>query len=600
VLLAAAACLALCLLYLSPLFFTWSNWGIEDWDQHAFYHESARVSLLQYGQLPLWNPYYCGGTDLLANPQSRLLSPTFLLVLLFGTLAGLKLEMLLHAWLGLLGMYCLGRDQGLDRICAWLAPAVYFLSPLYALPTSAGMTWFMSVAYVPWIFLFYLRGLSNLRYSGGAAACLALMYLGGGVYPIVILFTFLGFFTLLGLREHGLWKSSLLLASVLVLTLALGAVKFLPSIAFMREFPRKMTQLSGFSLESLLFGLFHRDQRLEMNRIHFDGTHFEAPDRLWRGISTDYDDVGMYMGPLVAALFLLGLWVAGRRHWKLGVITGVFLWLSLGDRPALSLFGLLHRLPVFESMRYAERFRLIWLLALCLFAGFGLQWARMRIARRFPGRRHDALVASALLACVLAELFFVTRPIYERAFPIPPLAVQPSPEFRQITSLNTYDASGFMKESREDVYSSWSALYPSLLMNVGTVRCYETAFVPRRATPMSDPTYRGEVYLLGAEGSVRTLEWTPNRLRYHVEISKPGELVVNQNFYPAWRTGDGRPLRSRAGLLSMHVTPEDRVLELSYRRDSFFWGAAISAVSWLALLGAIARGARRQRSLASR
>jgi hypothetical protein len=101
--------------------------------------------------------------------------------------------------------------------------------------------------------------------------------------------------------------------------------------------------------------------------------------------------------------------------------------------------------------------------------------------------------------------------------------------------------------------------------------------------------YRGEVYLVGAEGTVRTLLWSPNRLRFQVDIRKPGKLIVNQNFYPAWRSADGRRLRSHAALLSLRVTPQDRTIELYYRRDSFYIGAAISLLCWIGLLVLVQR-----------
>jgi len=586
---AAAICLALTVLFLSPIFAHFSNWGIEDWDQHAFYHEAARVSVLQFGQLPQWNPYYCGGTDLLANPQSRVLSPTFPLVLLLGSVFGLKIEMALFAFVGMFGLYGLGRHLGLDRLCLWVAPVVYFLGPTYALPVSSGMTWILSTAFIPWVVLAYLQGFHSRRalFSGGAG--LALMYLGGGVYPLVVTLTFLGFVSLLSLPEHGVKRPALVFGTMVVVMLGLGAAKIFPSIAFMREFPRHMDQPSGFSVESLMFGLFHHDQRLEMARTQFDGSHFDDPDRLLRGISTDYDDVGMYIGPLVAALFLAGLAVRGRSLWKLGVTLPVFLWLSFGDRPSASLFAALHRLPIYESMRYSERFRLIWLLILCVFAGFGLQWVRGLLDRRPAGGRLGVVVVCSILLVVACDLFIVTRPIYRSAFCIPPLDVINFSSFLQVERLENYNEHGFIGGWDEEIYGSWSAHYPALLMNMGVVECYETAEVPRRATPMGRPHYRGEVYLEGSEGTVTTAYWSPNRLRYALDVPKPAVLVVNQNYYSGWTARDGRPVTSHNGLLSVRVGPEDRFVELRYRRTSFTIGLVVSAICWIGLAAALCR-----------
>ena len=588
----ALTCLALTLAFLSPILRHWANWGIEDWDYWAFQHEAMRRTLLGYHQIPSWNPYYCGGTDLLAHPGSRLFALTTPLVLLLGPVAGFKLEFLLYAVAGMLGFHVLGRQLGLDRWSAWLAPIAYFLGPLYALPTTAGMVWFTSVAFLPWAFYFYLRAVAGgFRNLVACGACLVFMYFGGGAYPLAISFTFIGFFSLLGLREIGLARSASIVASLVVLTVLLGAVKLFPSIDFMREFPRRTEQSTGFSVESLGVGLFARDQRLEVASTRFGDLH---RGEFLRGISADYDDVGMYVGPLIGALFALGLVVRGREHWKLATSFLVFLWLSFGDRVPLSPFELLHRLPVFESMRFAERFRLVWLLCALLLAGAGLQWIRASLARRFPGRPYAEIAACAVLAYALVDLYGVTRPIWEAAFPIAPMEFRAMPEFHQIAGLPNYDAHGFVPRpfGQTRIYGSWSAHYPALLMNVGGVGCYESAFVPRSPAPIRAKRYRGEVYLTGSTGSVTTMLWSPNRLRFSVRAESPGRLVVNQNYYRGWTARDGRTVSSQDGLLAVEVGPEDRLIELRYVRRSFVAGGLVGTASWGAVGLAVWRSKR--------
>jgi hypothetical protein len=343
-----------------------------------------------------------------------------------------------------------------------------------------------------------------------------------------------------------------------------------------------------------MFGLFHRDQRLEMRKAAFDGTHYDLPDRAWRGISTNFDDVGMYVSPVVAVLFLVGLVTSWRRMWMLFAAIPVFVWLSLGERPRASLFVALHRLPVFESMRYPERFKFIWLLAVCLSAGFGMQWIAGWLDRRYPGRRVGVAAAAVVTLVVASDLFAVTRPIYRPAFPIPPIPVKRLDTFTQISDLEWYDAGGFRPEASSSIYGANSSHFPALLMNVGAVNCYETAFVPRKAIPSTSPEYRGEAFLAEGGGVVATTDWSPNRLRYTVNVWGPGVLVVNQNYASGWTAADGRPVTSRNGLISVRVGPEDRTVELRYGRKSFTAGLILSALGWVALAAvAIGRIVRR-------
>ncbi len=582
---------ALVLAFFAPVLAAWDRWGIEDWDQHAFYHEAARRSLLEYRQLPLWNPYYCGGTDLLANPQSRVLAPTFPLVLAFGAAAGLKLDLALHALLGLIGLYAVGRRQGLDPPSACVAPSGYFLSTLYALPASTGMSWITSAGYLPWAFYFHLGSYDDRRDAVACGAALALGFFAGGAYLFVITLAFLSLHALLGARDPG-WRITLSsLAITLVACAALGAVKLLPSVAFMADFPRRMTHPSGLSVQSLAIGLFAEDQAVSAPARRFDGAHLDS----WtRGIASDFDDVGMYVGPVVAALCAIGMVVAGRKRWKLVVTTLAFVVLSFGDRFPIGPYAWLHRLPVFVSMRYAERYRFVWLLCALLIAGHGLRWIRERWDLRFPASSRGAWVSSAVVAALLVDFLLRTRPIYERAFPIPPMAVEPAGEFRQITRLPNYDADGVVTErggSALETYGSWSAHMPALLANRGAVDCYETAFIPRSARPMTDPAYRGEAFLEGRAGEVATALWTPNRLRYAVRVANSDRLVVNQNFDRGWKATDGRPLASADGLLAIPIVAADREVEIVYRPRSFVLGALISGCAWLLLAGALVRRA---------
>src|SRR4051812_47252522 len=69
-------------------------------------HERAAVlSVRKFGQLPLWDPFYCGGLYGLGTPQSRFASPAFLLSILFGAERAEPLVVFLFAVVGMEGTY---------------------------------------------------------------------------------------------------------------------------------------------------------------------------------------------------------------------------------------------------------------------------------------------------------------------------------------------------------------------------------------------------------------------------------------------------------------------------------------------------------------
>jgi hypothetical protein len=562
-----------------PIFFQLSNWGILDWDQHLFYHAVPRVSLLEYGQFPLWNPYYCGGTVLLANPQSRLLSPSFLLILLFGEVVGIKIDIWLHLVIGLLGTYALARHYQLASSFAMMASFVFMLSSMYALNLTVGMTWFLSVAYLPWVFLFCLKAFQNWRYALASGLGLALMFFGGGAYPLSITILFLAVYSLIlaSFKEYTLVRVATLLAATLVFAVCIGAIKFFPAIEFLQAQPRRIYDYSGFSLNSLQFSLLSRDQTLGA----IANLPLEKPGFI-DGVTGGMDENGMYIGIIPLGLSLIGIGLHDKRRMFLALCLVVFLWLSFGNRSRpVELWTPLHLLPVYDSMRIAQRFRIVFMLCLSILAGFGLSTVDHCVTRIVPRPALTRFFTPAVLLIVLADLWMVNSPVLKEAFPISPLQTTRNDAFQQVWNISAYEKTGVQD------WLPYSALYPALLSNVGVIDCYETANVPRNAIPASSANYKGEAYLLGTEGTARISDWSPNRFTVDVEASGEGFLVLNQNYYPGWRLeGDrGGQVEEKDGLLAVKVAPPDRRLVLYYLPSSFIAGLAVTLVS--ALFGII-------------
>ncbi|MDP7040201.1 MAG: hypothetical protein QGI45_13660, partial [Myxococcota bacterium] len=74
--------------------------NFHDWDYYRAPAEAERRAWLSDGALPLWSYQICGGLTRIGDPDSFGLSPSFIFVLLFGSLWGPKLIMLLHCLVG--------------------------------------------------------------------------------------------------------------------------------------------------------------------------------------------------------------------------------------------------------------------------------------------------------------------------------------------------------------------------------------------------------------------------------------------------------------------------------------------------------------------
>jgi hypothetical protein len=109
-----------------PLFAQPLALGVNDWDQHLFYYGSVLKNVIEYGQMPYWNPWYCGGNVMWQNPQIALLSPVYPLAVMMPLQLAMKLNIVLHYWIGFIGMHVL-----VTRIVGvTYAPAVIYLATL--------------------------------------------------------------------------------------------------------------------------------------------------------------------------------------------------------------------------------------------------------------------------------------------------------------------------------------------------------------------------------------------------------------------------------------------------------------------------------------
>lgn len=678
-----------------PIFNDFNNWGIQDWDQHLFYHAVPRASLLKYKQVPLWNPYNCGGIVDLANPQSRTLSPTFIFILLFDVPRGIKIDIWLHLVIALTGVYTLSRYYRLNRDAAIIASSVFTINSMFALSLTAGMTWFLSVAYLPWAFYNYLKSLTDIKYAFVCGIFLALMFFSGGAYPLSITGTFLGLYTfflminripgiqagwiltLIGLicnewvlsrlfspdgvltrnmrisvwgfsflflgmgiyklmphisfnpvswvnsflsfslhiidkiktpKNLLLWKNEafrpgFLLILVIVYTLLIGAVKFFPSIEFMRQNARRIESYSGYSINSFFQSLLSRDQTLasigKLSKMNYGIDTLKIWDkkyikdlqlkRFFFGFSYNMDENGMYIGIVPLILLFIGIYRYTDRKILLTCMV-LFMWLIFGDRIKPDIWLLIHELPIYDSMRVTQRFRIVVMLCAVIFVGFGFQAVANYISERIKNKRFVQIITKGIVIGVLIDLMIVNSPTWKDAFPIPPFVIPKSSEFYQIAGRGIpYDKTGKINEKR--MIGAWGSLYPNFLSNIGTIGGSESANVPRRANAFNSNNYKGEAFLYKTEGKVKFSQWSPNRFQFEYDINKPGYLVVNQNFYPGWKIkGSKQTTEPIDGLLAVKITPEEKNVEMYYLPMSFLAGCLTTAITVLLGLFFLLRG----------
>lgn len=530
----------------------------DDWRAFAGAWEAARISLRDFHQWPSWNPYHCGGVPLYQDPQTPV--PGVMFLLTFGWLptpVGMKLWLWAHLLVGALGARALLRHHGANTpeqvLGAALVAACGFCSEHF----GGGHLSFTPFLFLPWALLGHRRALADARWSVLTAAALALAVWEGGTYPVPLMVVALAADTLLRLG-HPADRRALAVSLPLtgLLFALLSAVRLVPVLLWLREHPRLMPLDDSMSLAEVVLAWTAR-----------------AHERPFPPHVFVWPEYGDYVGAAPVALFFAAVVAAfarrddGARERRVDAgVALALVWCALGNIPGFSLFGLLHELPVYRSLRVPSRFLYPATVLLALVVGRGLADLRALLLDRRP--RRNLLRAFLALECALALGVAVDLV----AVNSPRLQVGADP------ALPGGRASAAFHQVGGGDYWRWPT-YP--VRGVGTPVCY-VAFDWTPAPQLwLGPGPQQRVEPAGA-GTVRALAWTPNVLRFEVDLARPATLLVNQNTDPGWTASLGTIDRAEA-LLSVDLPAGRHAVTLTHAVLGLWPGALLTL---LGILGA--------------
>ena len=543
-----ACCVAVALAFVSPSVMQCSARGCrwvldrpsetDDTRQFLMMWELSRVSLRDFGQLPSWNPYHCGGVVHHLDPQVPFVGPLFFLLFLFvPAVAAIKLWNVAHLVAGALGARALAKDSGADLPSQVLAAVLMVAPGGVAEHLGGGQLWYSPFLLLPWAIWAHRRAIRDPRFAVLTAAIFALMVLEGGVYPVPFGLCAIAFDSLLRLRDRSDRRGlTLSLPIFAILFPLLASVKLVPVLLFLWRIPRFVP-------------LDDRMGLAEVFQVFTTRQHPRAfPPHLY--VWPEYDAyVGIAALALAAAGAALALLHRDRERRLDLILFGVLIFCAMGDTPAgFSPFGLLHELPIFRSLRVPSRFFYPATVFLALLAATAVTALGRRTRLRW--------LQIAIVALVAVDVVSANGPrLQQGAGPSVPLA----PASRT-----------FHLDARADYH-----LVPfSPQRGIGSPICYGGF-----DWPVSRALWFGNVPQQRLDpptsGEVSSVRWSPSELRFRVTLTAPARLVVNQNFDPGWRASQGTP-RPYAGLLALDLAAGEREVTFTHRPEGLVGGLLLS------------------------
>jgi hypothetical protein len=551
-----------------------------DWRYFAEAWEASRVALTDFHQLPSWNPYHCGGLVLYQDPQAPFPGPIFLLTFWWLPAgAAIKVWIITHFLAGTWGARALVRDRGGNDAEQVLGAALIAACGFVAWHTGGGHLSFTPFLFFPTILWAFRRSLADARWAVLVAALFAVSFYEGATYPIPLMLVGLAIESIARLGSASDRRGvSVSLAIVMVLFPLLAGARLVPVLHYLREHPRLVPLDDQMTLGEVL-----RTWILPMHERAFAGHPY-----VW-------DEFADYVGVVPVALLLAGIVVAlvrrdeetRQRRIDLALLAAL-VWCALGNIPGPSLFGLLHELPIYTSLRVPSRFLGPAMVGFALVVTSALMAARRSLdeAGLSPAWRRAVAIAELGLALVIAVDVCTTNAqrVQQGLDPILP-RVRASSDFYQATGTDY-------------------GRFPSQpVRGVGTRQCY----VPLEWKPapgIVDGKVPQQWVEPPAAGAVVPRRWSPNALEIDVTLRAPGLVIINQNYESGWQSNTGQIgayvaathrqwLRSSGvagetptppvGLLSVSLPPGTYPLTLRHRPPGlragiflFFLGVALA------------------------
>lgn len=537
--------------------------GRNDWDLHFFYLESLRKPVADFFQIPFWNPYYTGGMPVLENPQIKFFSPSFILSIFFGSIAALKISVILYYLAGAFGaVYFFKNTLRMNFSGALFSSILFLFCGWHLQHVYPGHGNFFSTPVIVWTAAFLVQYLKKKRvlHLFLFSSSVSLLLSEGNIHIFLYIYLIISLSFIYCLFED---RQAAYRICIAALTgLFFSSYRLIPEMEFLfRNGVFYHPADKNFLVPSDLWKIFTASSQHPEFSLHFQNQEY----RWW--------EYGNYIGTLPFLIFIpLSLFLK-RKDIPLiflSVFTALY---SLGNFHFLSPANIIGHLPGFSNMRCHSRWTLFTVFFFSILLGILITrmqiWTFGKIRNGWKGKIRHLPYLAALFFCAILynDLNRKNAKNISGIFNIPfsEMNVQKK-EFHTVRNMKSYGAN--------------SSMLPSILSGVSVKEGYETLNRSTNQKTVDDTDYRGEYYL-GGNGDAKLVSRTPSRLYFSASLSEKNTLYLNMNYSRHWKTDGDLKISDDQGLLKIELPAGVYQFELYYSNVYFWIGFWISLVSML-------------------
>lgn len=524
------------LILFSPYLIFYDTVPLRDWGYFNGLSYFINLSILHYHQLPLYDPYICGGMDVLTNPQSYIFSPLILLNFIFNPYLANLFSLMICAVIGGFSMIKLLNYFSVKEKDSLIGALIFLSSNWFALHFLEGHIAFRSLYLAPLAVYFIFNLEKHIKYFLYFSLLMGFFLLDGGIYSFSFSLFFL--FIAICLRRpslkallHIIKNNILEFLFISLAFLLLVTPKVLPVI-LLHANQKAELHFFAYSIKDIWFSFFYPFNKITDSRVADD--LFKTGYRMHEYVC--------YLGffwIIPAALMILKKEKLSDTKTLFAFLL-IFLWIGIGFGWFLNPWSLFMSIPFLHNSHIQSRFLIFfWIFFVIILT---------KILANSKNKNLYSLLI--LLELVLVNLF----PTF--------VELKNSPKSSTYSDLQNFEKANIIETVS---YIAKPEIY--FTKNKTSKACYDKAKPQSVVMASDEPEYRGEFYSLSGKGKLILKERSLDK----ISASFAGEIgeifIFNSNYLLGWESADNKAYEVMPinGLLAVKFNQTNAEMSVKYQ-----------------------------------